>query len=131
MAINAAKLGKRVRAYRDALGYTISDLARESGVSRSYLYQVEEGTSSLTHEKLSSLAEALHVTIAELLGSDADMPEAPVVPPKLEEFAQQAKIPSADVIMLANIHYRGKQPTTVEGWRALYAIIKATTGGEL
>jgi transcriptional regulator with XRE-family HTH domain len=37
------KIGEQVRAYREARRLTLSDLAKKSAVSRSYLYQVEAG----------------------------------------------------------------------------------------
>ena len=130
MADGTSPLGPRIRAYREALGYSLSDLAKKSGVSRSYLYQVESGTSSPTHEKLLDLAKALDVSVADLLGVGATKPDTPDVPESLAAYAEQAGLPSADIATLANIRYRGKQPTTVEGWRALHYIIKATTGEE-
>lgn len=126
----ASRLGERVRTYREALGYTMSDLAKKSGVSRSYLYQVESGTSSPTREKLSALATALGVKITDLFGIDADESTDGDIPDSLADYSRQAHLPPGDVEMLANIRYRGKQPTTVEGWRALYSIIKATAGEE-
>jgi transcriptional regulator with XRE-family HTH domain len=116
-----ASLGERVRAYREAQEYSLSDLAKKSGVSRSYLYQVESGASSPTEEKLLALATALGVTVTDLLGIDAT---PPAVPDALATFAQEANLPSGDVEMLARINFRGKQPTTSEGWRALYLMIK-------
>src|SRR5437868_15383482 len=111
MADAATWLGERVRAYREALGYTLSDLAKKSGVSRSYLYQVERGTSSPTQEKLSALATALGVRITDLLGVEAGESEGGEVTESLAAYARQAHLPPADVAMLANIRYRGKQPT--------------------
>lgn len=130
MADTATRLGERVRAYREALGYTPSDLAKKSGVSRSYLYQVESGASSPTQEKLSALATALGVAITDLLGIASAESASGDVPDSLMEYARHAHLPPTDVAMLANIRYRGKQPTTVDGWRALYSIIKATAGEE-
>jgi len=116
-------LGARVRAYRTERGYTFSELARRSGISRSYLYQVESGASSPTGEKMRALAAALDVSVQDLLdgaaGPDSD------VPATLQAFARQAQLPPADVAMLAGIRYRGKQPATAEGWRMLYAILRS------
>lgn len=122
-------LGDRVRRYREALGYTLTDLARESGVSRSYLYQVESGESSPTEEKLLALANALGVTANELLGivdehTDVDIPDS------LATFARQAKLRPDEVRMLARINYRGKRPSSVEGWHYLYSAIRATSEAE-
>lgn len=125
MSAQGAPLGERVRQYREAIHYSLSDLARESGVSRSYLYQVESGESSPTQEKLLALANALGVTVPELLGLQE---EAVDVPDSLHAFAAEDNLPEGDVRMLARINYRGKRPTSIEGWRLLYMAIKTTTG---
>ncbi len=109
-------LGKRVRSYREARGYSLSDLARLSGISRSYLYQVESGESSPTEEKLQALADALEVSIGDLLGIDEETIQIPESP--------------ADVRMLARISYRGKQPDTVAKWQLLYLAIRTATKPE-
>jgi transcriptional regulator with XRE-family HTH domain len=116
-------LGQRLRAYREALDFSLSDLARRSGVSRSYLYQLENDESSPTQEKLNSLADALGVSPADLLG----VADEPALPPALAEFAQEARLPPEDIRMLSRIHYRGKQPTTKEAWRVLYSVIRAAS----
>ncbi len=126
MASKSIKIGEQVRAYREARRLTLSDLAKKSAVSRSYLYQVESGISSPTEDKLSSLAEALDVTVADLVGLHA--PEN--IPEALSTFAKNAGLSPSDISMLANIHYRGKQPTTVEGWRMLYSVIKASADSD-
>lgn len=124
MGSQGQTLGDRVHHFREALEYSLSDLARESGISRSYLYQVESGESSPTEEKLIALSNALQVSVADLLGVHEDEPN---IPESLEAFAREAKLPPNDVRMLARIEYRGKQPTTVEGWRYLYSAIRATS----
>ena len=124
--MSASRLGERIRRQREALGYSLSDLARESGVSRSYLYQVESGQSSPTEEKLRSIAGALGASIVDLLDPEESGPE---LPDGLGDFAQRHKLGPEDTRMLARISYRGKQPRTAEGWAALYAVIKATSEG--
>ena len=125
---SATTLGQRVRMYREARKLSLSDLTKTSGVSRSYLYQVENDASSPTEEKLVALANALGVTVTDLMGVDED---AQHIPESLAVFATQSGLLPSDVSMLARIHYRGQQPTTAEGWRALYSVIKATSTGDL
>ncbi len=127
MSVERATLGSRVRTYREARGYTLSDLARLSGVSRSYLYQVESNESSPTEEKLQALADALDISIGDLLGIDEDTIQ---IPESLRQFAEQEQLTPADVKMLSRISYRGKQPDTVAKWQLLYLAIKTTTKPE-
>lgn len=117
-------LGPRLRMYREAYGYTLSDLARLSGVSRSYLYQVESGESSPTEEKLQALAHALGTTIPDLLGVSADTIH---IPPSLQQFAEREHLTDDVIRMLAHISYRGNQPDTVEKWHLLWLAIQTST----
>ena len=118
-------LGRRVRRYREERGYSLSDLARQSGVSRSFLYQIESGQSSPTEEKLTAIAGALGVDVADLLGVNV---AGDPIPESLRQFAEQARLPEADIRMLARINYRGRQPTTAEAWRILYSVVKSSAG---
>jgi transcriptional regulator with XRE-family HTH domain len=127
MSEQGTGLGQRVRKYREAQGYTLSELARLSGVSRSYLYQVESGESSPTEEKLSAIAMALGVSVPDLLGVNAEPVQ---IPQSLKEFAEQAHLPLEDIRMLARVSYRGKQPNSKEAWRFLYSAIKTTSESE-
>jgi len=69
--------GQRISSYRKIRGYSLSELARRSGVSRSYLYLIESGGSIPTEEKLRALAKALDVSMLDILGTeDARMREA-------------------------------------------------------
>lgn len=120
-----ATLGQRVRRLREQRGYSLSDLARRAGISRSYLYQLEMDASSPTHEKLEDLARALDVGLQDLLGLT---PPTVSMPKGLREFAEEYKLSDADVAMLAGIEYRGQRPTTARQWRVLYEVIRGTIG---
>jgi XRE family transcriptional regulator, regulator of sulfur utilization len=127
MGEQGTSLGQRVRQYRESQGYTLSQLAKLSGVSRSYLYQVESGESSPTEEKLNAIAMALGVSIPDLLGINVEPTQ---ISQSLKEFAEQANLPPEDIRMLARVSYRGKQPNSKEAWRFLYSVIKTTTESE-
>ena len=59
-------LARRIRALRDARGYSLEALAASSGVSRSNISLIERGESSPTAVVLDKLAAALGVTLASL-----------------------------------------------------------------
>jgi len=65
-------LGKAIRELREARGLTLDALAAEAGMHTTYLSRIERAHSSPTWEKISSLAEALGVSIAQI----ADAAEA-------------------------------------------------------
>jgi transcriptional regulator with XRE-family HTH domain len=121
-----SNIGAKIRELRQKRGLSLSELAERAHISRSYLHQLESGESSPTEEKIRALATALGVLVSELMGEKDEA----MIPQSLEEFATRDNIPSADVRMLAALNYRGKQPTTVEQWRTLYRIIRATLDTE-
>ena len=64
-------VGRRVRDARTEHGWTLDQLAQRSGVSRRMIVNVESGASNASIATLLRLAEALHVSLADLV---ADTP---------------------------------------------------------
>lgn len=75
MDINAV-IAHRVKALRDAQGWSLDALAERSKVSRSAISLIERGQSSPTASVLDKLSAALNVTLASLFEQpDADTTE--------------------------------------------------------
>jgi transcriptional regulator with XRE-family HTH domain len=66
----AASVGLRIRALREALGYSLRDLADRSGVSAPMLSQVERGETSPTLAVAAKIAAGLELTLSQLLRLD-------------------------------------------------------------
>ncbi len=64
---SAEHLGRTLRALRTARGLRLADLAQESGLSASFLSQVEQGRSDISVGRLMRLAQALHVRMTDLV----------------------------------------------------------------
>lgn len=62
------RLGARLRAQREARGYTQARLAEKVGVTPNYLGVIERGLKLPTLDKLVLFAKALEINPAELLG---------------------------------------------------------------
>jgi transcriptional regulator with XRE-family HTH domain/Zn-dependent peptidase ImmA (M78 family) len=60
-------LGLKVRARRDAKGWTLQELSRQSGLAISYLSEIEKGRKYPKPEKLLDLARALGIAFQELV----------------------------------------------------------------
>ena len=120
--VSREPIGPHVRKLRENKGWSLTRLADEAGISRSYLAQIEYGESTPTAEKIYQLADALGVFPSELLG---EHPEEKVVPESLRQFAEQEDLEPQDIQMLAQIELRGKRPSTVEEWKAIYSVISA------
>jgi XRE family transcriptional regulator, regulator of sulfur utilization len=63
-------VGTRVRALRDAMGFSLRDLAERSGVSAPMLSQVERGETSPTLAVAAKIAAGLELTLSQLLRLD-------------------------------------------------------------
>jgi len=120
-------IGERVRAFRLERGLNLSQLAVEAGLSKSYISSIEAGdTPRPSGETLYAIAEALGVTMSDLLGRRL-LTDSPVERPQsLEEFARENRLPEADIKMLASIRFRGGQPKTKERWAHIYSAIRQT-----
>ena len=70
-----ARLGQLIRDARTKRGLSISELARRSELSQSFLSQLEAGESDISVGRLLRLAHALDIDAAELLGQPARRPE--------------------------------------------------------
>jgi transcriptional regulator with XRE-family HTH domain len=125
-------IGVNIRAYREEVGMSLNQLAERSGISKGYLSALENeerGTRRPSGETLYAIAEALGVTMSDLMGRRL-LTEGPAeIPSSLEEFAEEAGLPQRDVAMLAAIEFRGESPKTKERWSYIYNAIR--TSGDL
>ena len=119
-------IGDRLKEYRKGLGMSQADLARKSSVSAAYVSELESGLGKRpSGEILLRLANALEVTIADLLGQDIRPGDGdpPVPDPSLLEFARERRLSRSDVEMLASIRFRGDPPRTSRRWGMIYDTI--------
>jgi transcriptional regulator with XRE-family HTH domain len=84
------EFSRRLRSARAARGLTLRDVATEAGVSIAYLSDLERGVlANPTLDKLRAIADALRVSIDELLGNHAAQTETePATTASLREFAE-------------------------------------------
>ena len=61
------RFGMALREKRRALGLTQADLARITGMSRSYISEVEGGHENISLERAEKLASAVQCSLAELI----------------------------------------------------------------
>lgn len=72
----AAKLGEKIRELRKKNGFTLEKLAEAAGLSKSYLWELENRDSQRpSAEKLAALAGVLGVTSDYFLDDDLREPE--------------------------------------------------------
>lgn len=127
--MSESEVGQRLTRYRKELGMSKADLARKATVSAAYISELEAGLGKRpSGEILLRLADALDVTIAELLGQDIRPGDGPPPVPheSLLAFARERKLPRADIKMLASIRFRGDPPKTARRWAMIYDSIVAS-----
>lgn len=61
------RFGQALRERRKALGLTQTDLATTTGLSRSYISEVECGRETISLERAEKLAQAVNVPLSDLL----------------------------------------------------------------
>jgi transcriptional regulator with XRE-family HTH domain len=85
---SAEQLGRRLRELRTARGLRLSDLAGASGLSVSFLSQVEQGQSDIAVGRLMRIAHGLQVQLTDLV-------ELPAVPARrLVRAGERATLPT-------------------------------------
>lgn len=123
-------VGTRIRQTRRRADLSLARLAAITGLSKSYLVRLEtDPTSNPSLEVLRRIADALDITVADLVGTpriefaieDAD------VSPSLQAFADEAGLAKREVDMLASIRWRkGEAPQTRGRWRYILESIRAS-----
>ncbi len=70
------EVGKRIAFFRSSKGYSVNKLANLSGVSQSYLREIELGNKNPTVDFLSVLCDTLGTTLKEFFD---DQPADPLI----------------------------------------------------
>lgn len=138
-------LGERVRELRTARGITLPKLAAEAGISKGYVWKIEQ--SGITravnvrpsNDTLTKLATALGVTVGDLVdegqGSKAEVAgvyvfdAGPELPKSLVEYSTTKKrrgepLRDDQVQMLCRITYDGLEPMNVRDWDYIFESIR-------
>ncbi|MDE0138695.1 MAG: helix-turn-helix transcriptional regulator [bacterium] len=118
-------IGDRIRRYRSDAGLSLSQLSMSAGVSKGYLWSLENVPDKRpSAQTLYAIATALGVTMSSLLGRRLLTNQPTDIPESLQEFADAKRLPDSDVRMLAGIEFRGVRPQTRERWEHIYNAIR-------
>lgn len=122
---------KELRMYRDL---TLKGVAELTGLSVSYLSDIERGRTTPTLNTLETIAQALEVSIIDMLtGVDfAGEASQAGLPPGLSELMGDDEygqdITEEWVETLSKIQFRGKRPQTKQDWLELYLHLRRVLG---
>jgi transcriptional regulator with XRE-family HTH domain len=131
MPNTAEEFGDRLRREREKAGMSLAQLAAASGISKPYLVRLENEPSNPSLELLARLAEALDITVADLLGAPRFQvdEDALQTPPLLRAFADDNGLSRTEVRTLASIRFRkGDEPRSVERWEYIYNSLRLSRG---
>ena len=126
--IDLKRLGENIRLVRTGRGWNLSDLAEASGISKSYISDLENGVAGRPNiQYVFSIARAMETTLDRLLvgAVPSDNVEerrataATDLPPGLTELKKEMNLSDEDIERLATMHFRGNRPRDKEGWRYL------------
>jgi len=125
--IDLKRLGHTIRFLRQGKEWGLAELARESGVSKAYISDLENGVAGKPNvQYLYSIAVALDTTLNDLVNGAvaaessalADTHLRPL-PPGLAELKAEMNLSDEDVTKLATLNFRGHRPKDKDGWRYL------------
>ena len=126
-------IGEKIQQLRTEKNWSSGRLAKEAGVSRGYLWQIESGAKeSPSLHILQKLASTLGVNVSDLCDIDAPLISLEGLPPGLDQFIKEKGadlgVRKADIEIMKNIRFRGHQPDNPEDWALLFLFLKKWAG---
>ena len=129
-------VGERLRHVRGQLGLSIEALAERAGVSKSFLWEVENDRSGISGERLLQVANVLGASLDYLLRGERtpgmEEPQSIEIPRELGELAEELRLTYGQTVALLEIdrslvarRRRGPQPhMSKDEWRKLYEAVE-------
>jgi len=127
-------VGERIRARRTELGWTQEQLAKESGLSKGFLSDLEAGKRSVGADSLLAIATALGVSMDHLMKSRVSQPQQGEVniPASLSQLARALNLTFAQTLLLLDLqrqiiaHRSRSKSDDLEkvDWKRFYEAVK-------
>jgi transcriptional regulator with XRE-family HTH domain len=116
----ASDLGRSIAEARSRRSWSLADVSSRTGLSRAYINALEHGRSRRPG------ADALR-RLEDVLGPLSPGGQLPTdVPAGLRRLAEERRIPTSEIQMLAGIKVAGRRPVSAERWRFIYDAILAS-----
>ena len=117
-------LSEKLRRTRIKLGLTLKDVNSLSGLSVSFLSEIERGKTNPSYETIQKLSKCYKVPIKDLLPE-----ENRAIPDSLKEAKEQIKIPDEIIDLMLQVELRSeKKLDSKEDWLQLYYSVKTLLG---
>lgn len=129
-------VGQRISHIRSEQGLTLERLAEHAGVSKSFLWEVEQDRSDISGRRLLQVANALGASLEFLLRGEPVpqdyVPQSIEVPRGLSEYAEELGLSYRQTMMLLDIERsivarRGGRNRSIRNknhWRTLHDAVK-------
>ena len=129
-------VGHRINYIRNEMGLTLEALAGRSGLSKRFIWEVEQDRSGISGRRLLQVADALNASVEFLLrGGPAPkeyLPPSIEVPRSLSELAEEEGLTYRQTMTILEIELsivarRGGAPQVTkrkEDWRSLYYAVR-------
>jgi transcriptional regulator with XRE-family HTH domain len=126
-------LGEKLRMLRKTInGLTLIDVAKQTGLSVSFLSDLERGQTRPSLETLEKLSSFYKVSINELLVTiekDRSASQDKVLPNSLQDLLKEIKIEPDILDLMLTVEQRSKnQRASKEDWRKYYYSLKMLLG---
>jgi transcriptional regulator with XRE-family HTH domain len=129
-----SSVGDRIKERRLELGWTQDQLCTKTGLSKSFLSELESGKRSVSAENLLNIARTLSVSLDFLMtGTASQEPPTQVpIPASLAKFAADERLSFRQTLMLLDMqkqivaHRSAKKKDDLESvdWRKFYEGVK-------
>lgn len=129
-------IGERIKKIRGDKGWTQERLAREAGLSKSFLSDVENNKTRVSGDNLLKISEVLGASLDFLMkgesGGVSEEADYVEIPANLSEAAEELGISFRKTLVLLDIDKsivarrssRAERPMKIEDWKRLYERIK-------
>ena len=117
-------LSERLRRSRKKLGLTLKDVNELTGLSVSFLSEIERGKTNPSIETVQKLANCYKVSVSDLVPD-----ESRSVPDSLKAAKDQFGISDDIIELMLQVEFRSeKKHNTPEDWMQLYFSLKTLLG---
>src|SRR6266446_5563975 len=121
MEIDLKMLGQNIRYLRQGKNLSLADLAAKSGVSKTYISDLENGLGGRPNvQYLYKIAIALETTIDALINLSLKPAQRKAIP----VVSKQERLEPQQIEMLARLNFRGNRPKDADAWKLIYDTIK-------
>ena len=129
-------VGERLRHVRGQRGLSLDDVAERAGVSKSFLWEVENDRSGISGERLLRVANVLGASLDYLLRGERppgmEEPQSTEIPRELGEVAEEFQLTFGQTIALLEIdrslvarrRHAGRPHMSKQDWEQLYKGVK-------